>query len=791
MSATNLLDIAARSADQIASAGATLLGDVRYRFEAEGSSGPAAWRVSAVEVSEELSGDYTGTVSLENDDPAADERELRGASASLSIERPGRGTRRFSGIVTTVVSEGIAASGVRRARAVLVPAFKCLDQAVDWRKFVNMTVPDILRAVLGAGLQPFGRSAKLSLSREDDGAVSPFPVREYTAQRAESGYAFVRRLCSEEGLATWYDNSGDLEILMISDDNSRFARLDAAVPLVSTDGTDNAHTFESIRTFEVASSAAPAAATVDRFDLTRPAVPLAQRAHLDSAGPAAEVYDPTGAVTLHQFQGDRYTGEDTRLQARLRLEAARVTAEVGTGEGNIIAFQPGMVFQLASGSGHPSPLEGQHLLTGVRHVGRPGRRGDGGAVVASTYHNSFSTIPASVPFRPARIARPIATLDYATVEAVSDDDPIHHDVHGRVKVRFWWDRMPGDPAGDSGWIPVAVPWAGQGRGMQVVPRQGDVVTVAFELGDPDRPVVVGSVNTGTNRMLFDLPNKTVIALKTQSQRPDGHGGFTTVNFNELLLDDAAFKERFLIYAGKDYIRTVLNDETTQIDHDEHRTVGNDRSVEIEGNDSLEVEGNLTVTVDANDTLTVQGSRTETVSGSETISVGSQTVSVGGSQTNTVTGPRVTTVIGPDTNILTSRGTNISGSDGTHVVGDATLTVDGKATVNQGGTTIELDSGTVDIRPASWIRIKRGGTEIIVDGGDNVSITSSARVKVDTTGDLILKGKTITLTGQTEVTMQVGSNKVTADTSGVTVKGAKVTESADGEFDITGHPTKVN
>lgn len=46
------------------------------------------------------------------------------------------------------------------------------------------------------------------------------------------------------------------------------------------------------------------------------------------------------------------------------------------------------------------------------------------------------------------------------------------------------------------WARVAVPLAGSGTGTLWVPRTGDEVLVAFELGDPARPYVVGSLWSG-------------------------------------------------------------------------------------------------------------------------------------------------------------------------------------------------------------------------------------------------------------------------------------------------------
>lgn len=64
---------------------------------------------------------------------------------------------------------------------------------------------------------------------------------------------------------------------------------------------------------------------------------------------------------------------------------------------------------------------------------------------------------------------------------------------GRVTVTV---PMLGDT--DGLWARVAVPFAGNQRGTWMIPDIGDEVLIAFESGDPSRPIVIGSLWNGVD-----------------------------------------------------------------------------------------------------------------------------------------------------------------------------------------------------------------------------------------------------------------------------------------------------
>ena len=62
-----------------------------------------------------------------------------------------------------------------------------------------------------------------------------------------------------------------------------------------------------------------------------------------------------------------------------------------------------------------------------------------------------------------------------------------------MKVQFFWDREGKKDAGSSCWVRVGQLWAGKRWGASFWPRIGQEVIVAFLEGNPDAPIIVGSV----------------------------------------------------------------------------------------------------------------------------------------------------------------------------------------------------------------------------------------------------------------------------------------------------------
>lgn len=285
--------------------------------------------------------------------------------------------------------------------------------------------------------------------------------------------------------------------------------------------------------------------------------------------------------------------ESGRILARSRRKA-----HVAKGSSLCTALTPGSRFQLDQ---HPiGNANREYVVTRVHH------RGATGHVAASRserYTNRFECVPAEVVYPPIHVQRTTiqATLTATVVGPPSEE--IFVDAQGRIKVHFHWDR---DSASEhsSCWIRTMQSWGGASWGTQFIPRVGMEVVVAFDGGDPDKPMVIGSLYNATHPMPFALPgDKTRSGIRTQTV----HG----IGANELSFEDRKDGEQIFLHAQRDLDEVVEHDHTSRVLHDETSRVGHNRREEV-GLDAVESIGkHQRLTVGGDRTTAVEGSRIDT------------------------------------------------------------------------------------------------------------------------------------------------------------------------------------
>jgi type VI secretion system secreted protein VgrG len=673
------------------------------RFTSDGTA-DISWEVTSFSFMESLNQPFILMLYLTTDNRDAEPVRLLGQPAKLTLTR-GSVMRQVTGIVSEV-HEGSNHDEMVTASIEVVPALEALRHRVNTKIFQEMTVPEILEQVLGESLGGWNRRVDNRLSRT-------YPTCEYRVQYNESDFTFCQRLMEEEGIVYLFDFEDESEVMVLADAASEWGTIESlhGVALDFSLQEDQVGGHEHVTNFHGRSQLVPTKVATRHFDWTHPSVPIegenADAADLDRPhggllSPEREIYEQDEhPLTLSEYDGAAFGANDGDDQSRLRRESQAWKAFVCEGESTVLGMTVGSIFEL---SGHPLPeFYDRYLVVSVSHV-----MNEGGA----TYYNDFECLPETVPFRPRRATRRprISSIQTATVVGPAGEE-IHTDEHGRVKVQFHWDRLGAKDESSSCWIRVMQPWAGAGWGHVFIPRIGMEVSVGFVDGDPDRPLVIGSVYNAEHPPPNLLPDeKTKSTIKTETSL--GGGGY-----NELRFEDKAGSEEIFIHAQKDYNEIVENDHTLTVHNDETITVDNDQVQSI-GNDQTEhVMNNQALTVDANRTIQVHGNFEETIDGSETRTVSSGvTETIAAGETRTVTG-------GMTEDISGGRTQTINGDSTESITGALTQDISaGAAITTPASYDITAVGGFKMSTPASITIIAPGGFNLIAPGG-NQSVDS--------------------------------------------------------------------
>jgi type VI secretion system secreted protein VgrG len=561
----------------------------------------------------------------ESPDKVAFEK-LLGQKVTVTLD--GKPLRYFNGIISRL-SQGQRVKGLDqssmlvRYEAELVPQLWLWTKNVQSRIFQQKSVPDILKEVLKG----------LDMSSEIQGTFAP---RDYCVQYRESDFDFASRLMEEEGIYYFFKHSAGGHQLVLANSPQSHPAVSKPSPIKYEEIHGAAREDERISEWVKSQEIRTAKQTLrdhsfelpdDNLEAAEPIVESVQAGKVShrfktGANASLENYDYPGRYA-QRFDGVDSGGspqaanlqkiyQDNKRTVRIRIQEEATPGLVIQGQSDCRLLSAGYKFDL---SGH-FDADASYVLSAVEHTAN--LEGTYSQLVVKqdskkgpVYANTFYCLPLALPFRPVR-RTPKARVDGTQTAVVvgPSGEEIFTDKYGRVKVQFYWDRQGQKNANSSCWIRVGSPWAGKQWGAINIPRIGQEVIVAFEEGDPDQPIIVGSVYNADQMPPYGLPgNKTRTSLKSRSSQRGGSD-----DFNELRLEDKKGSEEVYFHAQKDFNRVVENNDTLKVGSSKAEEgsqtveVWKDRTETIKtGNKKLSVEqGNREVEIAmGNDTLTIK------------------------------------------------------------------------------------------------------------------------------------------------------------------------------------------
>jgi type VI secretion system secreted protein VgrG len=650
--------------------------------------GPDALMLTDLAGTEGVSQPFSIRLSLVSEDPAIAGGDLLRTPAAITILTEDGGKRAIHGLINRFSQAG-KRDDLTVYQAEVVPWLWFLTLSRDCRIFQHRTVPEIVEEVFQS----------LGYGDFDIRCTASHPKREYCVQYRETHFDFISRLLEEEGIFYFFEHTDSKHTMVIADNNGAMVACPQAPKARMAAGTPGER--DVVTSFVQEHAIHVGRMTSKNYDFLQPSLGLLST--VEGRG-KEEVYDYPGRHTTPE-EGDRV--------ARLRLEMEEAQGRVMRGASTCRGLQAGFRFDLQEH--YRADLDQPYILLQVHHTASAEDYRSWGSAT-SKYQNSFQAIPASVPFRPVPATRRALVYGSQTARVVGPaGEEIYVDAHSRVKVQFYWDRVGKKDEHSSCWVRVATMWAGKTWGAQHVPRIGQEVVVQFLEGDPDQPIIVGSVYNAEQQPTFQLPgSKTISGVRSRSSRGGG-----TDNFNEISMQDEKGGELLYIHAEKDQTIVVENDRSDSVGHDEAVSIGNDHSRSI-GHDREETVGNdVTISVGAN--------RTESVGKDETVSIAvNRSLSVGKNDAIDI-GQNRTLSVGKDED------RSVAGKRSTQVAKDESLQVGKKLTV-EAGDEIVLRTGSASIT------MKKNGD--IVIKGKNLTLQASGKITGKASSDVILKGSKV-------------------------------------------------
>lgn len=647
---------------------------------------------------EELGRLFEYDIELLSEDAEVDFSKVLGQAMTVEIETEAE-PRFIRGIAASFSDVGTLGS-YSRYRAKLRPWLWLLTRKSDCRIFQDMTAPEIIKEVLREHAITFSESLTAS-----------YAPREYCAQYRETDFDFISRLMEEEGIYYFFEHTQSKLTVVLADSISAHDPTPGYDEIPFYPQVDRARRErDHIDGWVASQHIASGAYFLQDFDFVRPDANLQVKLVSDNklTKPAHEIYDYPGIYDN--------TGAGEGL-VRVRLEELHTGQNNATAEGNVRGLATGALFSLTE---FPRDDQNKEYLVVSSRIEATGDGYETGGVFAEPkFRCAFVAMDSNIPFRPARqTPRPIVQGPQTAIVVGKSGEDIWTDAHGRVKVQFHWDRLGKVDEGSSCWVRVAQASAGKEWGGIQIPRIGNEVVVNFLEGNPDRPLITGSVYNASNKPPYALPaNQTQSGIKTRSSK-----GGNADNFNEIRLEDKKGSEQIFIQAEKDFELLVKNDRKKTIQHDEITIVEHDRTETVEHNEKITIKGSRHEAVHGNEKITISGKREEEVKGDEKITIAGKLAEAIAGDVNIDLGAKLTENIGADVSI------SIGGKLAQSIGADGTLAFGGSLTLEAGDQLVlKCGSATITLKKSGDITIK--GKKVDVSGSGPVNVKSSAALSI--------------------------------------------------------------
>jgi type VI secretion system secreted protein VgrG len=457
-----------------------------------------AFSVRAFEGTEAISRPFEFRLQLQSVDPNIKAADVVGKRATFMMR-----DRNVHGVVTEFAYEGSQAED-HHYRAILRPQLWTRSLRRDSEVFLDVDASHVITAAIG-GLDFVIKTTE------------SLPTKEYVVQYNETDLDFLSRTAEHWGMAYRFDHAGGADVVeFFTDSTDAPAVKDQPLPFVAEQSMRGDRAAATI--FVEKEVLVPGKVLVKDYNYRDPETAL-----LSENTRRSDDFD-----SLYYEYGTHHGAQDEGdYLAKVRSEEIECRRRVFSGESNWHEMEAGYTFELKEHK--RNAFNGRYLITSVTHKGSQAFGGTGDDAGAE-YQNSFTCIPASIPFRPPR-ATPIPTMPgimTARTETPGGEyAPI--DEWGRYKVRMPFDLGERGQAEATAPIRMNQPYSGPGYGMHFPNHANTEVIWACINGDPNRPLALGTAPNPSNGSPVTSNNRAQSVIRTQGQ-------------NQIIIDDTRGQE---------------------------------------------------------------------------------------------------------------------------------------------------------------------------------------------------------------------------------------------------------
>ncbi|OXI31232.1 type VI secretion protein Vgr [Burkholderia sp. AU16741] len=377
-------------------------------------------------------------------------------------------------------------------RVRLEPKLADLNRGVTSRLFQKQSVEEIVTDTL----RHYGYRAGVDFLFQLRGE---YKRREYVTQYHETTFAFIQRLCAEEGLWFRWEQKKDHAVIVFGDDLDAYARKQRTVSYRRDSGLESSGA-DAIKTLEKRTRRVPEAVRLHDYNHRQAGVSLLVEEN------AAR--DDTTTSGVDYRWGEHYeTPEEGKSVARRRHDAHLAAQITFKGTGNPFWLEAGEVMRI-----EPNPADAKHgvFVTAVESQG--GRD--------QSYWMTFEGIPSGRVWRTSidAIKRPaIDGILPARITSPGDYKYAYLTEQGWYVIKLPFDLDEWSPGGTSRPVRFAKPYSGDDYGHHFPLIDGAEVAVVFTQGHPDRPVIIGAMHDSLHPDLVTSRNHTRNLIRTAAR----------------------------------------------------------------------------------------------------------------------------------------------------------------------------------------------------------------------------------------------------------------------------------